>query len=103
MAPVTPPLVPAGQPMSVYEVRGPSTMVVEGPSFPHLAPGLSVPPFMIEDLSTRLSNLEDSEAEMVSPEVESEKWRRPLLRWMYVAFDVSTDGREENSFPRNGM
>nr|GEU79270.1 reverse transcriptase domain-containing protein [Tanacetum cinerariifolium] len=41
------------------------------------------------------------EAEMISPEVESEKWRRPLLRWMYVAFDVSTDGREEEFFPRN--
>ncbi|GJW84772.1 protein unc-13 [Tanacetum coccineum] len=43
------------------------------------------------------------EDEMVSPEVESEKWRRPLLHWMCVAFDVSTDGREEDFFPRNGM
>nr|GEU59981.1 hypothetical protein [Tanacetum cinerariifolium] len=43
------------------------------------------------------------EAEMVSPEVESEKWRRLLLRWMYVAFDVSTDGRKEDFFSRNGM
>ncbi|GJV57017.1 hypothetical protein Tco_1458022 [Tanacetum coccineum] len=43
------------------------------------------------------------EAEMVSPEVGNEKWRRFLLHWMYVAFDVSTDGREEDFFPRNGM
>ncbi|GJS87338.1 hypothetical protein Tco_0769974 [Tanacetum coccineum] len=39
------------------------------------------------------------EAEMVSPEVESEKWRRLLLHWMYGAFDVSTDYREEDFFP----
>ncbi|GKC38396.1 hypothetical protein Tco_1050780 [Tanacetum coccineum] len=43
------------------------------------------------------------EAEMVSPEVESEKWRRLLLHWMYDSFDVSTDDREEDFFPRNGM
>ncbi|GJZ60798.1 hypothetical protein Tco_0616614 [Tanacetum coccineum] len=43
------------------------------------------------------------EAEMVSPEVESEKWRRPLLHWMYDALNVSTDGREEDFFPRNGV
>nr|GFA30743.1 hypothetical protein [Tanacetum cinerariifolium] len=40
-----------------WEVGGPSTTVAEGPYFPHLAPGLSVPPFMIEDLSTCLGNL----------------------------------------------
>ncbi|GJR65474.1 hypothetical protein Tco_0011539 [Tanacetum coccineum] len=43
------------------------------------------------------------EAELVSPEVESEKWRRLLLHSMSVAFYVSTDGREEDFFPRNGM
>ncbi|GJV21925.1 hypothetical protein Tco_1370945 [Tanacetum coccineum] len=37
------------------------------------------------------------EAEMVSPEVESEKWRKLLLYSMSVAFYVSTDGREEDS------
>ncbi|GJY33444.1 hypothetical protein Tco_0417913 [Tanacetum coccineum] len=41
------------------------------------------------------------EAEMVSPEVGNEKWRRFLLHSMYVALDVSTDGREEDFFPRN--
>ncbi|GJR22226.1 hypothetical protein Tco_0970753 [Tanacetum coccineum] len=43
------------------------------------------------------------EAKMVSPEVESEKWRRLLLHWIYVAFNVPTDGRKEDFFPRNGM
>ncbi|GKC85035.1 hypothetical protein Tco_1140752 [Tanacetum coccineum] len=54
MAPTTPPLVLAVPPPSVYEVGGPSTMAAKGPSFPHSAPGLPVPPFVIEDLSTRL-------------------------------------------------
>ncbi|GKA52826.1 hypothetical protein Tco_0746141 [Tanacetum coccineum] len=39
------------------------------------------------------------EAKMVSPEVENEKWRRLLLHWKYVAFDVSIDGRKEDFFP----
>nr|GEZ78864.1 hypothetical protein [Tanacetum cinerariifolium] len=43
---------------STYEVGGPSTAAIEGPSFPLLAPGLHVPPTVIEDLSTRLGNLE---------------------------------------------
>nr|GEX51619.1 hypothetical protein [Tanacetum cinerariifolium] len=57
MAPVTPPRAT----MTVsraYEVGGPSTAVVEGPSSPLPAPGLPVPPTVIEDLSTRLGNLE---------------------------------------------
>ncbi|GKE46012.1 hypothetical protein Tco_1473296 [Tanacetum coccineum] len=43
------------------------------------------------------------EAEMVSPEVESKKWRRLLLHWMYDALNISTNGREEDFFPRNGV
>nr|GFC05198.1 hypothetical protein [Tanacetum cinerariifolium] len=43
---------------STYEVGGPSTAAIEGPSFPLPAPGLHVPPTVIEDLSTRLGNLE---------------------------------------------
>ncbi|GJZ40972.1 hypothetical protein Tco_0587858 [Tanacetum coccineum] len=42
-------------------------------------------------------------AKMVSHEVEREKWRRLLLHWMYDTFGVSTDGREEDFFPRNGV
>nr|GFA05584.1 hypothetical protein [Tanacetum cinerariifolium] len=40
------------------EVGGPSTAVIEGSSFPLPAPGLPVPPTVIEDLSTRLGSLE---------------------------------------------
>nr|GEY19589.1 hypothetical protein [Tanacetum cinerariifolium] len=40
-----------------WEVGGPSTAAAEGPSFPFPAPGVSVPPSVIEDLSTRLGNL----------------------------------------------
>ncbi|GJX50847.1 hypothetical protein Tco_0277692 [Tanacetum coccineum] len=39
---------------SVYEVGGPSTTAAEGPSFPHSALGLPIPPSVIEDLSTYL-------------------------------------------------
>ncbi|GKD55510.1 hypothetical protein Tco_1288897, partial [Tanacetum coccineum] len=40
------------------------------------------------------------EVEMVSPEVESEKWRRLLPHWMYDALNISTDGREEDFVSR---
>ncbi|GJZ30907.1 hypothetical protein Tco_0575954 [Tanacetum coccineum] len=52
-------------PLSVYEVGGPSTAVVEGPSFPLPAPRLPIPPAMIEDLSTRLGNLEYGHGQLV--------------------------------------
>ncbi|GJX34876.1 hypothetical protein Tco_0246433, partial [Tanacetum coccineum] len=54
-----------GAPPSVYEVGGPSTVVAEGPSFPHPALGLPVPPFVIEDLSIRLGNLEYGHGQLV--------------------------------------
>nr|GEY92917.1 hypothetical protein [Tanacetum cinerariifolium] len=44
--------------MSTLSVGGPSTAAVDGPSFPFPGPGLPVPPTVIEDLSTRLGNLE---------------------------------------------
>nr|GFA89465.1 hypothetical protein [Tanacetum cinerariifolium] len=43
---------------STYKVGGPSTAAIKGPSFPLPAPGLHVPPTVIEDSSTRLGNLE---------------------------------------------
>nr|GEV16559.1 putative reverse transcriptase domain-containing protein [Tanacetum cinerariifolium] len=43
---------------STYEVGGPSIAAVEGPSFPLPASRLHVPPTVIENLSTRLGNLE---------------------------------------------
>nr|GEZ68736.1 hypothetical protein [Tanacetum cinerariifolium] len=57
MASVTPPRATMTAP-STYEVGGPSTAPTEGPSFPLPVPGLPVPPTMIEDLGTRVGNLE---------------------------------------------
>ncbi|GKB48876.1 hypothetical protein Tco_0899629 [Tanacetum coccineum] len=65
MAPVTPPPMPMVPPPSVYEVGGPSTTAVEGQSFPLPAPGLPVPPSVIEDLSTRLGILEYGHGQLV--------------------------------------
>nr|GFC83412.1 hypothetical protein [Tanacetum cinerariifolium] len=53
MATVTPPRATVTV-SSTYEVGGPSTAAVEGPSAPFPALGLFVPPTVIEDLSTRL-------------------------------------------------
>ncbi|GJT41385.1 hypothetical protein Tco_0941250 [Tanacetum coccineum] len=58
MALVTPPPMSMVPPSSVYEVGGPSIAAVNGSSLPHPASGLLVPPSVIEDLSTRLGNLE---------------------------------------------
>nr|GFC75148.1 hypothetical protein [Tanacetum cinerariifolium] len=41
-----------------YWFGGPSTALIEGPSFPLPVPGLPVPPTVIEDLDTQLRNLE---------------------------------------------
>nr|GEW12564.1 hypothetical protein [Tanacetum cinerariifolium] len=57
MASATPPRATMNV-SSTYEVGGPSTAVIEGPSFALPAPGLPVPPTVIEDLGTRLGNLE---------------------------------------------
>ncbi|GJU94568.1 hypothetical protein Tco_1319324 [Tanacetum coccineum] len=65
MAPVTPPPMPVVPPSSIYEVGGPSTVAAEGQPFSLPAPGLPVPPSMIEDLSTRLSNLEYGHGQLV--------------------------------------
>ncbi|GKD14228.1 hypothetical protein Tco_1198635 [Tanacetum coccineum] len=70
MTPPTPPLMLAVPPPSVYEVGGPSTVVAEGPSFPHPALGLPVPPFVIEDLSIRLGNLEYGHGQLVKKVIQ---------------------------------
>nr|GFC46425.1 hypothetical protein [Tanacetum cinerariifolium] len=57
MAPVKPPRATVTV-SSTYEVGGPFTAIIEGPSFPLPALGLHVPPTVIEDMSTRLGNLE---------------------------------------------
>nr|GEX21112.1 hypothetical protein [Tanacetum cinerariifolium] len=57
MALVTPPRATVTV-SSTYEVGGPFTAAIKGSSFPLPAHGLHVPPTVIEDLSTRLGNLE---------------------------------------------
>ncbi|GJS87259.1 hypothetical protein Tco_0769895 [Tanacetum coccineum] len=57
MAPITPPLMLAVPPCA--------RRAAEGPSFPHSALGLPVPPAVIEDLSTRLGNLECGHGQLV--------------------------------------
>ncbi|GKC74860.1 hypothetical protein Tco_1120743 [Tanacetum coccineum] len=49
---------------------GPSTAAAEGPSFPHSASGLPVPPSVIEDLSTRLGNLEYGHGQLVKKVIQ---------------------------------
>ncbi|GKB35316.1 hypothetical protein Tco_0880258 [Tanacetum coccineum] len=65
MAPATPPPMLAMPSPSVYEVGGPSTAAAEGQYFPLPAPELPVPPSVIEDLSTRLGNLEYGHRQLV--------------------------------------
>ncbi|GJW96187.1 hypothetical protein Tco_0177995 [Tanacetum coccineum] len=65
MAPTTPPHVSFVPLPSVYEVGGPSTVAAEGSSFPLPAPGLLVPSTVIEELSTRLDNLEYGHGQLV--------------------------------------
>ncbi|GKA80598.1 hypothetical protein Tco_0787290 [Tanacetum coccineum] len=70
MAPVTPPPMLAVQPPSVYEVGGPSTAAAEGPSFPFPAPGLLIPLVVIENLSTRLGNLEYGHGQLLQKVIQ---------------------------------
>ncbi|GKF67850.1 hypothetical protein Tco_0197529 [Tanacetum coccineum] len=56
------PVVPT---LSIYAVGGPSTAAAKGWSFPLPAPGLLVPPSVIEDLSTCLGNLEYEHGQLV--------------------------------------
>ncbi|GJY80276.1 hypothetical protein Tco_0493027 [Tanacetum coccineum] len=70
MAPTTPSLMLAVPPPSVYEVGGPHTAADEGPSLPHSASGFPVPPSVIEDLSTRLGNLEYGHGQLVQKVIQ---------------------------------
>ncbi|GJV00724.1 hypothetical protein Tco_1329994 [Tanacetum coccineum] len=58
MAPITPPPMLVMPPPSTYEVGGLSTAAAEGHSLTLLAPGVPVPPSVIEDLCTRIGNLD---------------------------------------------
>ncbi|GJS56606.1 hypothetical protein Tco_0629968 [Tanacetum coccineum] len=90
MSLVTPPPMLAVQPPSVYKVGGPSTASVEGPSFPLPAPGLPVPPSVIEDLSTRLGNLEYGHGQLVKKviQVMTSQMVHAADRWEQVGAQV---------------
>nr|GEX33669.1 hypothetical protein [Tanacetum cinerariifolium] len=70
MAPVTPPPMSDIPSPSTYEVGGPSTTAVEGHSFALPAPGFSVPPSLIEDLSTRIGNLEYGHGQLLKKVIQ---------------------------------
>ncbi|GKD54355.1 hypothetical protein Tco_1287742 [Tanacetum coccineum] len=65
MALVTQPPMLVMPPPSTYEVGGPSTAAAEGHSLTLLAPGVPVPPSVIEDLCTRIGNLEYGHGKLV--------------------------------------
>nr|GEY75177.1 hypothetical protein [Tanacetum cinerariifolium] len=73
--------------------EGPSTAVAEGPSFLHLAPGLSVPSFVIEDLSNRLGNLEYGHGKLVQRvnQVSEAEMVHAAERWEQVGAQVEQD------------
>ncbi|GJW62645.1 hypothetical protein Tco_0111980 [Tanacetum coccineum] len=69
MAPVTPPPIPVVPPPSTYEVGGPST-AAEGQSFTLPAPGLHMPLSVIEDLCTRMGNLEYGHGQLMKKVIQ---------------------------------
>nr|GEY63620.1 hypothetical protein [Tanacetum cinerariifolium] len=54
------------------EVGGPSTTAAERQSFPLPAPGLLIPPLVIEDLSTRLGDLEYRHRQLVKKVIQGD-------------------------------
>ncbi|GKG00414.1 hypothetical protein Tco_0302104, partial [Tanacetum coccineum] len=70
MAPVTLPPMPFLPPPSTYEVGGPSTAAAEGQYFTLPEPGFPVPPSVIEDLSTRIGNLEYEHGQLVKKVIQ---------------------------------
>ncbi|GKB36120.1 hypothetical protein Tco_0881062 [Tanacetum coccineum] len=61
--------MPVVPPLSTYEVGGPST-AAEGQSFTLSAPRFPVPPSVIEDLSTRMCNLEYGHGQLVKKVIQ---------------------------------
>ncbi|GKC16029.1 hypothetical protein Tco_1012811 [Tanacetum coccineum] len=62
--------MPTVRPPSVYELGAPSTVAAKGQSFPLPTSGLLVPPSVIEDLSTRLGNLEYEHIQLVNKVIQ---------------------------------
>nr|GFA66351.1 hypothetical protein [Tanacetum cinerariifolium] len=65
MAPVTPPSMPVMPSRSTYAVGGSSIAAAEGLSLTLLAHGVPVSPSVIEDLRTRMGNLEYGHGQLV--------------------------------------
>ncbi|GKA87951.1 hypothetical protein Tco_0809715 [Tanacetum coccineum] len=61
--------MPVVPPLSTYEVGGPST-TAEGQSFTLPAPRFPVPPLVIEDLSTRMGNLEYGHGQLMKKVIQ---------------------------------
>ncbi|GKB51644.1 hypothetical protein Tco_0902397 [Tanacetum coccineum] len=55
---------------STYKVGGPSTAATEGQPFTLSAPGFPIPPSVIEDLSTRIGNLEYGHGQLMKKAVD---------------------------------
>nr|GEV44424.1 hypothetical protein [Tanacetum cinerariifolium] len=70
MAPVTLPPMPVIPLPSTYKVGGPSTAAAEGHSLVLLAPGFPVPSSVIEDLCTRMGNLEYGHIQLVKKVIQ---------------------------------
>ncbi|GJS40407.1 hypothetical protein Tco_0565450 [Tanacetum coccineum] len=70
MAPVTPLTMPDIPPPSTYQVGGPSIAAAKGHSFALLAPGFPVPPSVIEDVCTRMGNLEYRHGRLVKKVIQ---------------------------------
>ncbi|GJU89895.1 hypothetical protein Tco_1302318 [Tanacetum coccineum] len=66
-------MMPVVPPSSTYEVGGPSTAAAEGQSFTLQAPGFPVPPSVIEDLSTRMGNLEYGHGQLMKKAIQVSK------------------------------
>ncbi|GKA37416.1 hypothetical protein Tco_0723981 [Tanacetum coccineum] len=64
MAPITPPPMMSVPPPTTYKVRGPST-TTEGHSSALMTHGVAVPPSVIDELSTRMDNLEYGHGSLV--------------------------------------
>ncbi|GKF11661.1 hypothetical protein Tco_0049587, partial [Tanacetum coccineum] len=96
MAPVTPPPMLAVPPPSVYEVGGPSTTTAEGPSFPLPAPGLPIPPSVIEYLSPGLGNLEYGHGQLVKKviQVMASQMVHAADRWEQVGAQADVQQRD---------
>ncbi|GKA75168.1 hypothetical protein Tco_0781546 [Tanacetum coccineum] len=84
------------EPLSVYEVGGPSTAAAEGLSFPLPAPGLPIPSSVIEYLSPGLGNLEYGHGQLVKKviQVMASQMVHAADRWEQVGAQADVQQRD---------